>query len=330
LVSKGNRMKAFVVEKWCEPEEMLFTEVEDPTPSPTQVLIKIHASGVNFPDELLIQGKYQMRPKRPFIPGAEIAGEVTQVGEQVKKFKVGDKVYAACFLGGYSQKVAVEEKDVILMSPSMSYEEAAGFVVTYQSSYFGVVVRGKLESHETLLVHAGAGGIGTAAIQIGKALGARVIATAGSEEKLQIAKKAGADEVLNYNDPNWSKKIRKELGGADVVIDPVGGDILQKSILCTNFEGRIVIVGFTSGKISEVPTNLLLLNNISLVGLFWNLYQKDHPNQIEQAVTQLHKWFEEGKTRPIIYKTFPLQEAPKALKLVTGRKTYGKVILQIP
>lgn len=321
-------MKAFIVEKWCSPEEMLFQEIPDPIPGPNEVLIQIHAAGVNFPDQLLIEGKYQMRPKRPFTPGSEVAGVVIGTGELVTKFRVGDRVYATSFLGGYAEKVAVSEKDVYLMTPSMTYEEAAGYVITYQSSYFGVVVRGKLQKHETLLVHAGAGGIGTSAIQIGKAIGARVIATAGSEEKLAIAKKAGADEVLNYNDATWSKRIRKELGGADVVIDPVGGDVLQKSILCTNFEGRIVIVGFTSGTIAQVATNMLLLNNISLVGLYWNLYQRDYPEQIDKAVAQLHTWFEEGKTRPILYDTYSLEDAPKALRMVTGRKSYGKVVLK--
>ncbi|MEM4271014.1 MAG: NADPH:quinone oxidoreductase family protein, partial [Candidatus Pacearchaeota archaeon] len=226
-------------------------------------------------------------------------------------------------------QVAVPEKNLYPIPQGMSFEEACGFVVTYQSSYFGVVERGKLQAHETLLVHAGAGGIGTSAIQIGKALGAKVYATVGSEEKVSIAKQAGADLVFNYNDPTWSKKIRKEHGGVDVVIDPVGGEILEKSILCANFEGRIVVVGFTSGKIAQVATNLLLLNNISLVGLYWNLYFINFPEKIQKAVEDLHSWYEKGITKPIIYTTFELKDAPLAIRTVTQRKSYGKVVLKI-
>lgn len=323
-------MKAFIVERWCEPEEMVFGEIPEPVCGDSDVLIRVKASGVNFPDQLLIEGKYQMRPKRPFTPGSEIAGEVEAVGKNVTNFKLGQRVYGVCFIGGYAEKVAIPERDVYPMPDSMSFEEGAGYVITYQSSYMGIIQRANLQAGETLLVHAGAGGIGTSAIQIGKALGAKVYATAGSEEKLEVAKKCGADVVLNYNDANWSKKIRKELGGVDVVIDPVGGDVLQKSILCTNFEGRIVIVGFTSGNIAEVATNMLLLNNISLMGLYWNLYQRDFPEKIQKCVADLNKWFEEGKTKPVIYDVFPLEKAPAALRLVTGRKSYGKVILKVP
>ncbi|MCB1142329.1 MAG: NADPH:quinone oxidoreductase family protein [Leptospiraceae bacterium] len=322
-------MKAFVVEKWCEPEEMVFTEMEDPNPGDDEILIDTKAIGINFPDLLLIQGKYQTRPKRPFVPGAEVAGVVAKIGKNIKKFKIGDRVSAITWLGGYADKAISTEKHTYLMPDSMSFEEGAGFHVIYQSSYFGVVERAKLQAGETLLVHAGAGGIGTSSIQIGKALGARVIATAGSDEKLEIAKKCGADIVLNYNDATWSKKIRKEYGGVDVVIDPVGGDVLQKSLLCTNFEGRIVVVGFTSGKIAEVASNMLLLNNISLVGLFWNLYAQNHLDRIEKAVDTLHGWFVEGKIRPVLFKTYDLSEAVTALRDVTSRKSYGKAILKI-
>jgi len=320
-------MKAFVVEKWCEPNEMLFADLPDPVPGSGQIGIDVKAAGMNFPDMLLIQGKYQLRPKRPFTPGIEVAGIVSTLGDDVKDFKIGDRVMALSWLGGYAEKVAVFAKDAYIMPEKMSFEEGAGFNVTYQSSYFAVVVRGKIQKGETLLVHAGAGGIGTSSIQIGKAIGAKVYATAGSDEKLEIAKKAGADLVFNYNDPTWSRKIRKEHGGADVVIDPVGGDIFDKSVLCTNFEGRIIIVGFTSGRIAELPTNLLLLNNISVMGLYWNLYQTNHPKKIQAALTELFAWYNEGKIKPVIFKTCPLAKAPDALMEIGTRKTYGKVIL---
>ncbi|MDX1958379.1 MAG: NADPH:quinone oxidoreductase family protein [Leptospiraceae bacterium] len=322
-------MKAYVAEAWCEPEELVLKDIPIPEITEDQVLIEIHATGVNFPDLLLIQGKYQARPKRPFVPGSEVSGIVVKVGSKVTRHKVGDRVNAACFLGGYAEFVVVPEQDVYSIPKTMSFEEAAGFIITYQSSYFAIVVRANLRKEETLLVHAGAGGIGTSSIQIGKAIGAKVYATAGSEEKRQIATNAGADIVLDYNEANWSKKIRKELGGVDVVIDPVGGDIFDKSVLCTNFEGRIVVVGFTSGRIAEVATNMLLLNNISVQGLFWNLYQKNHPERIFKAVDQLNSWYEEGKLKPIIYKTYTLEDAPKAIRDVTGRKSYGKAILKI-
>ena len=320
-------MKAYLAENWCEPEELVWKDIPDPVPNDDEALIDIKACGMNFPDMLLIAGKYQMRPKRPFSPGIEVAGVISAVGKNITKWKVGDKVMALSWLGGYAEKVAVLEKNIYPIPALMSFEEAAGFIVTYQSSYFGIVVRAKLQKSETLLVHAGAGGIGSSAIQIGKAIGAKVYATAGSEEKLEIIKKLGADVALNYNEATWSKKIRKELGGVDVVIDPVGGDAFDKSILCTNFEGRIVVVGFTSGRIPTLAVNYLLLNNISVMGVYWNLYQNDRPEQIQECVTTLNRWYEEKKVKPLIYKTYPLIEAPKALREVGTRKTYGKAIL---
>ncbi len=322
-------MKAYLVEKWCEPEEMIFTDIPEPSFSEDEVLIEIKAAGINFPDLLMIQGKYQARPKRPFSPGSEVSGIVLAVGKNVNKFKVGDRVAAVTLIGGYSEQVAAKESFTFSIPDSMSFEEAAGFHITYQSSYFGIVRRAALKPQETLLVHAGAGGIGTSSIQIGKAIGAKVYATAGSEEKLAITQKCGADLSLNYNDPLWSKKIRKEHGGADVVMDPVGGEILEKSILCTNFEGRIIVVGFTSGKIAQVATNFLLLNNIGILGLFWNLYMQNHPDLIAKAVTQLNQWYTAGLISPILYKTYSLKEAPVALRDVTSRKSYGKAILKL-
>ncbi|HMV41617.1 MAG TPA: NADPH:quinone oxidoreductase family protein [Leptospiraceae bacterium] len=320
-------MKAYVAENWCEPEELVFKDVEDPTPKEGEVVLDIKASGMNFPDMLLIQGKYQMRPKRPFSPGIEVAGIVSAVGPGVTKWKIGDKAMGLSWLGGYAEKVAVAERNVYPMPDGMSFEEAAGFIVTYQSSYFAIVVRANLKPTETMLVHAGAGGIGSSAIQIGKAIGAKVYATAGSEEKLDVIRNLGADLALNYNDATWSKKIRKEYGGVDVVIDPVGGDAFDKSILCTNFEGRIVVVGFTSGRIPTLAVNMLLLNNISVMGVYWNLYQNDRPQEIEKCVKQLNEWYTQGKVKPLVYKTYPLIEAPKALREVGTRKTYGKTIL---
>lgn len=322
-------MKAYLVEKWCEPEEMIFTDIPEPSLAEDEVLIKTKAAGINFPDLLIIQGKYQARPKRPFSPGSEVSGIVLGVGKNVKKFSIGDRVAAVTFIGGYAEQVTAKESFTFPIPDTMSFEEAAGFHVTYQSSYFGIVRRGALKPQETLLVHAGAGGIGTSSIQIGKAIGAKVYATAGSEEKLVITQKCGADLSLNYNDPHWSKKIRKEYGGADVVIDPVGGEILEKSILCTNFEGRIIVVGFTSGKIAQVATNFLLLNNIGILGLFWNLYMQNHPDLVAKAVTQLNQWYTEGMISPILYKTYSLEEAPIALRDVTSRKSYGKAILKL-
>lgn len=322
-------MKAYVVEKWCEPEELVFKDVEDPIPSEDELLIEVRAAGINFPDLLMIQGKYQARPKRPFIPGTEVSGIVIAKGKNTSQFQIGDRVTAISWLGGYAEKVVVKESHTYLMPKSMSFVDGAAFHVVYQSSYFGIVQRANLQPSETLLVHAGAGGIGTSSIQIGKALGAKVYATAGSIEKLKITEACGADLSLSYEDPQWSRKIRKEHGGVDVVIDPVGGEILEKSVLCTNFEGRIVVVGFTSGKIAQVATNLLLLNNISIMGLFWNLYSQNHPQKIQKAVSQLFQWYSEKKLSPIIYKTYPLKDAPIGLRDVTSRKSYGKAVVEI-
>lgn len=322
-------MKAYVVERWCEPEEMAFKDIEEPIPSEDELLIEVRAAGINFPDLLMIQGKYQARPKRPFTPGTEVAGIVVACGKNTSKFRVGDRVAAISWLGGYAEKVVAKESHTYPIPAPMTFAEAAVFHVVYQSSYFGIVERANLRPPETLLVHAGAGGIGTSSIQIGKAIGAKVYATAGSPEKLKITETCGADLSLSYEDAQWSRKIRKELGGVDVVIDPVGGEVLEKSILCTNFEGRVVVVGFTSGKIAQVATNMLLLNNISVMGLFWNLYAQNHPDKIQKAVSVLYQWYIEKKLSPIIYKTYSLKDAIIGLRDVTTRKSYGKAVIEI-
>lgn len=321
-------MKAYFAEAWCEPKDLVIKEVADPTPGPGEVLIDIKAIGLNFPDILLIAGKYQTRPKRPFVPGVEVSGVISGLGEGVVDRQIGQRVAALTWIGGYSDKVVVPLADSYPIPDSISFEEAAGLTVTYQSSYFGVINRGELKPGETMLVHAGAGGIGTSAIQIGRAVGAgQIIATVGSEEKKQIALDSGADIVINYKeDPHWNKKIRKEYGGADVVIDPVGGDTLLNSLKCMKFEGRLVVVGFTSGTISQIPANLILLNNIAVTGLHWNLYQKDHPDKIQASVRQLIDWYAQGKLKVVIHDTISFDKIPQALDDIGARKTHGKVI----
>ncbi|MCB1175125.1 MAG: NADPH:quinone oxidoreductase family protein [Leptospiraceae bacterium] len=321
-------MKSWLAEAWCEPQELVLKDIPVPEPAADELLIRVEACGMNFPDILLIAGKYQARPKRPFAPGAEVAGTIEKAGADASaSFAIGQRVVAVSMIGGYAQFAVVKATQCWQLPDNMPFTEAAGMMVTYQSSWFAVVERGQTKAGETLLVHAAAGGIGTAAVQIGKALGARVIGTASSAEKLELVRQEGADEVVSYLDAGWHGKIRKELGGADVVIDPVGGDIFAGSLKCINFNGRLVIVGFTSGEIQQIPANLLLIKNVSAVGLHWNIYLADHPAKIKACTDQLFDWYAAGKIRPVVDREIPMQTAREALVEIGSRKSKGKYVL---
>ena len=321
-------MKAMLATRWCDPKDLEYAEVPLPTPGPGDVLIDVKAIGCNFPDILIVQGKYQKKPPLPFSPGVEVSGIVRACGPKVRRFTPGDRVFALMGGGGYAEAVVVPERRVYALPASLGFDEGAAFGLVYQTSWCALVHRAALRAGEWLLVHGAAGGVGLAAVQIGKALGARVIATAGAPEKLTVARQAGAEVLVNYRTEDWVARVREVTGGgADVIYDPVGGDVFDGSTKCINFEGRLLVIGFAGGRIPEIAANRILLKNISVVGVHWGLYQERGSPLVDRWMEDLLALVERGQLRPVIWKTFPLAQAAQALAAITARESYGKVVL---
>ena len=323
-------MRAWQVHELGDPWEVLkLEEVEEPEPGPGEVVVEVEAAALNFFDALLCRGEYQERPEIPFIPGGEATGTIIAVGEGVD-LEEGLRVIATPFpSGGYAEKVIVPAQGGVFPIPdTMPPEAAAALHVTYQSAFFGLHRRANLSESETVLVHAGAGGVGSAAIQLARAAGAHVISTAGGTEKVEICRKLGAEIAVDYEQENFVDAVKEatEGRGADVIFDPVGGDVFDLSRKCVAFEGRIVVVGFTGGRIAEAPTNHLLVKNYSVVGLHWGLYNKKIPELIIETHDALIQLYGEGKIDPLIFETVPFEEVPQKLELLSTRKTYGKLV----
>ncbi len=322
-------MKAMIATRWCEPSEMQYTEVPDPGPRPGEVLIDVKAIGCNFPDILIVQGKYQVKPPLPFSPGHEAAGIVREVGAGVTRVTPGQRVLAITAWGAYAEQVVSDEARVFAIPDAMGFEEAAAFALVYQTSYCALVHRAQVQPGEWLLVHAAAGGVGLSAVQVGKALGARVIGTAGTAAKLEIAKQSGADVIVNYQSEDWVERVKEVTDGrgADVVYDPVGGDVFDGSSKCIAFEGRLLVVGFAGGRIPSIAANRVLLKNISVVGVHCGLYQRRGSPLVDQWMEALYAMYAKGQVRPVVYRTFPLKDAAQALAAISSRESYGKVVL---
>ena len=330
-IEVSESMKAWRVHAYCEPDEMSFDEVPVPEPADEEVLVRNAAAGVNFFDRLWIQGKYQTKPAFPFTPGAEVSGRVEAVGAAVTEFSPGDCVMAKMEMGGFAEYSVVPAYRVSPTPEGMDDATASGFLVVYQTSLFALRERARLRPGEWLLVHAGASGVGVAAIQLGKHFGAKVIATAGSEEKLAFCRAQGADHVLSYQDPAWVGHVKEITSGlgADVIYDPVGGDIFDLSTKCIAPGGRLLVVGFTSGRIPSVAANRILLKNISIVGAFWGRHILENETWIQTAQRELNDLYTGGKIRPASPMTFPLEKAPEALQCIADRKVKGKIALTI-
>jgi len=322
-------MKAMIATQWGEPSEMQYAEVADPTPGLDQVLIDVKAIGCNFPDILIVQGKYQMKPPLPFSPGHEVAGIVLAVGAGVTRVHQGQRVFAMIELGAYAERAVADETRVFAIPDAMSFEEAAAFALVNQTSYSALVHRAQIQPGEWLLVHAAAGGVGLAAVQIGKALGARVIATAGTAAKLEIARQSGANVLVDYRTEDWVERVKRVTDGhgADVIYDPVGGDVFDGSSKCIAFEGRLLVVGFAGGRIPSIAANRILLKNMSVVGVHWGMYQTLGSPLVDQWMSALLTMHGKGQIWPVIYKTYPLADAAKALAAIAARESYGKVVL---
>lgn len=324
-------MKAWTVARIGDPQEALeLAELPNPEPKAGEVLVKVEAAALNFFDILQCQGKYQEKPDLPFTPGAEIAGVVEKAGDGVD-IQIGQRVLATPQLpsGGLAEWVVVKEDGIFPIPDSLSYSEAASLFITYQTAYFALHRTARLQKGEVLLVHAGSGGVGSAAIQLGKAAGAIVIATAGSDEKTEICKQLGADQVINYRTEDFVAIVKEatEGKGANVIFDPVGGDTFDRSRKCIAFEGRLLVIGFAGGRIADAPTNHALIKNYSIVGVHFGLFRNLMPAEVMKAHLQLMELFEQGAIRPVIYQEFPFEQVPDALDLLGDRKTYGKLVV---
>ena len=324
-------MKAMLAHRWCEPSDLELTELPDLEPGPSQVVIDVKAIGTNFPDILMIQGKYQIKPPFPFAPGAEVAGVVRAVGSEVTHVKQGDRVLAMLGWGAYATQAVAHEKQVFLIPDAMPFEHAAAFTIVYQTSYFALVLRAPVQRGQTLLVHGAAGGVGLSAVQIGKALGARVLATAGSPEKRALVKQQGAEDCYDSRDPGWVDAVLKATQGkgADHIYDPVGGDVFDLSLKCIAFSGNLHVIGFASGTIPNCAMNRVLLKNISLVGLHWGAYQQKDPGKVPESMAALFKMYEEGQLPVQIGGSFPLERAGEALRVIASRQASGKIVLAV-
>lgn len=326
-------MRVLRVHELGEPREVLhLEEIPDPVPGPGEVLIEVEAVACNFPDILLCRGQYQEKPPLPFTPGMEVSGRVATVGPDVSPHLVGGQVIAITSIprGGMAELVAVPADVVWPAGDGMSPGQAAALPVVYQTGWFGLHHRAHLQAGETLLVHAAAGGVGSAAVQLGKAAGARVIATAGGPEKVEVCRRLGADVVVDYRAADFLEVVRTETHGrgADVIYDPVGGDIFDRSRRCLAWEGRLLVIGFTSGRIPEVPANHVLLKNYSVVGLHWGQYLKRAPELVASVHAELLALWNEGKIAPLVSAEYPMEDAPDALERLSNRDTWGKVVLR--
>lgn len=329
-------MKLMLSHEAGGPESLKLAEMPTPEPGKKQVLIRVHAAGVNFPDTLIIRDLYQMKPPRPFAPGGEIAGEIEAVGEGVSHLKVGDRVLGMVGFGGFTTHLVADVDRVVKIPDAMPFDEAACFLLTFGTSHHALKDRAELKEGETLLILGAAGGVGAAAIELGKAAGARVIAAVSSEEKAQFCREIGADETLIYardmsdraTQKEFSNQIKQLAGpdGVDVVYDAVGGDYAQPAVRSLAWKGRYLVVGFPAG-IPNLPLNLTLLKGCQIVGVFWGAHTVREPKNHIENLGDLFRLYGEGKVKPRISASYPLAQAGDALQLLQDRKVLGKVVV---
>ncbi len=324
-------MKAVICDEFAPLEALRIGELPDPEIQAGHVRLAVKACSINYADTLIVQGLYQEKPERPFSPGMEAAGEIIEVGEGVKHLSVGMRVAALCGRGGLAEQVVVSADVVFPIPDQMSYEEAASFTVAYGTSHVALKHRAGLQEGEVLLVHGAAGGVGLTAVELGKVMGATVIATASTPEKMALAKSRGADYVINYTEENFRDRVKEITGrkGADVIYDPVGGDVFMDSLRCVAWEGRILVIGFASGTIPKAPVNLMLVKNASIVGVYWGAYSMRNPKVLVGSLMKLVQWYNAGKIKPHVSKVYPFEETLEAMRALTGRKSTGKVVVRV-
>jgi NADPH2:quinone reductase len=324
-------MKAVLCKAWGPPESLVVEERPSLVPEAGKVVIGVRAAGVNFPDTLIIQDKYQYKPELPFSPGGEVAGVVKAVGAGVEGWAIGDKVVAQTIYGGFAEEVATEPNRILPLPEGMDFATGASIGLAYGTSHYALVERGGLKAGETLLVLGASGGVGLAAVEIGKVIGAKVIACASTEAKLEICRQHGADETINYVDEDMRARVKAitQGKGVDVVYDPVGGRYSELALRDMAWGGRLLVVGFADGEIPKIPLNLPLIKGCSIVGVWWGQWAKGHWEQHGRNVAQLGQWYREGRIKPRICASFPLERAAEALNVLAQRKVTGKVVLTV-
>ncbi len=324
-------MRALVCKEYATADHLVIEEHESPKPGKGEMLVDIKAAGLNFPDALTVQGQYQVKPPLPFVPGSEAAGVVRELGEGSSRFKVGDRVICTLPIGAFAEQAVVNEMMALPMASNMSFEQAAGFCITYATSYYGLKQRANIQPGETLVVLGAAGGVGVTAIQIGKAMGATVIACASTEEKLDFACEVGADLRINYSEENLKEKIKELTGGkgADVIYDPVGGDYTEQAYRSIAWYGRYLVIGFASGPIPKIPLNLPLLKAGDIMGVFWGGWAGRDPKASQKNFIELLQMVEEGTLSPITTEVYGFDDYAEAFACLTERRAKGKVILKM-
>ncbi|HZP94076.1 MAG TPA: NADPH:quinone oxidoreductase family protein [Burkholderiales bacterium] len=322
-------MRAVLCKELGPPEKLVVENVPSPKPGAGQVVLSVKACGVNFPDTLIIQGKYQFKPELPFSPGGEVAGVVKEIGEGVHGLEPGNRVIAFTTWGGFAEEIAVDAARTVPMPKRMDFVPASGFVLTYGTSYHALKDRARLQPGETLLVLGASGGVGIAAIQLGKVMGAKVIAAASSDQKLQVCKQNGADDLVNYGAEDLRARVKAITAGkgVDVVFDPVGGPYSEPALRDMAWNGRFLVVGFAAGDIPKVPLNLALLKGCSIIGVFWGAFTRNEPEANRRNNQELMAMYIDGKVKPHIHATYPLERAADALNEVMYKRVSGKVVL---
>jgi len=324
-------MRALLCKEYGSPSQLILDDLDDPKPSKGQILIKVKAAGINFPDVLSIEGKYQVKTEPPFIPGNEASGIIEAVGEGVERFKPGDQVITMSKGGAFAEKCVSDENTTIPLFSALNFSQGAGFMVTYGTSYHALKQSAKLKDGETILVLGAAGGVGVTAIEIAKAMGARVIAAASSSEKLEFAKGIGADELINYSETPLKEKVKEitEGKGADVVYDPVGGELSDVALRATAWHGRYLVIGFASGDIPKFAANILLLKEASAIGVWWGTWAAKNPHKHIQNIEELGVMIASGHITPRVTEEFAMDQYKEAFEVITERRARGKVILKM-
>ncbi len=323
-------MRAVLCHAWGDVDDLRLEETAAPTLPEGSVRIAVQACGVNFADTLIIKGEYQEKPPFPFAPGMEVSGTVAEVAPGVEGFREGDRVLAMLEAGGgYAEEAVARASDVTRIPDAMDWATAAAFPVVYVTSHLALRHRARLEAGEVLLVHGASGGVGLTAVEVGKALGATVIATASSAEKLEVAREHGADHLVNYATEDIRERVLALTGGADVVYDPVGGDAFAASLRCINPGGRILVIGFASGAIPQIPANHLLVKDAAAMGLSLGQVRTHRPELVQESMRELLEWYAQGRLHPLVSQTLPLEDYARALRLLLDRRATGKVVLTI-
>ena len=325
-------MKAVLCKEYGPPEKLVYEDTTRPDVGPTDVRIRVRAAGVNFPDLLIIENKYQFKPPLPFAPGGEVAGDVIEVGAEVTDFSGGDRVIGMCGWNGFAEEVVISRDRVVRMPDGMPYEVGTVLPTTYGTTVHALVQRGRLRAGEWLLVHGATGGVGSSAVEVGKNLGARIVATGGDDRKLaRLAELYGVEHLVNYRtNPDWKETVKAITdGGADVIYDPVGGDVFDQSLRCIAWNGRLLVIGFAGGTIPSAKANLILLKGCAVVGVFWGGFAAREPETNRRNFALLFDWWKAGKLKPAISHRFPLAKAAEALGALARREVVGKAVLEV-